>query len=174
MHERIGDIENPPSEEALNITESSSTTVETPSIEAKKKSRKRKRSEPQLAESCFPHKANSGLEPLYRSICSCVIQLQKLSTCSASGHHGFAVEHLKSALKSTPEQAAAILQNSVLLESQIITKELNDLTEDEFGVVDACLSSMVQIWESRSVVIDNPPDPLSKVYISISIFTYSR
>lgn len=148
----------------MAIADSSSTTVETPTIKATAKSRKRKRGD-------LPHvsynrsiKSISDYETLYLSIYSAVIQLQKLTVDLSDVPQGFAVEHLKSAFRSSPEQTASILQSSVLIANDVLKKGPKYLVEDEARGLRICLRSVVEIWGSHLIKNDSASDLESNVF----------
>ncbi|KAL8826819.1 MAG: hypothetical protein Q9170_007260 [Blastenia crenularia] len=98
-------ISNGTSREASLTADSSSATVDF-SVELSKTSKKRKRYGTVVNQSNRASTPTVDVEPLYAGICCVVSQLQGLTKDDS---HGYAVEHLKIAIKASPEQAAKIL-----------------------------------------------------------------
>ena len=146
---------SPLREDAFTIADSSSTTIDDSSIKTITRSRKRKRDDFQSVLQNRPTISISNLEMLFFSISSVLIQLQKLTINPPAGRQGFVVEHLKCALKGSPDQTASILRNSILLADSILEIRDGDLVEDKFRVVKICLSSIHNIWESHSMLNDD-------------------
>lgn len=163
--DEMTDYLNPHSEDSLAIADSSSTTVEVPSIKVTAKSRKRKRGDYQHITSNRSFGILSDCEILYLSIFSAVIQLQKLFVDLPGTRQGFAVEHLKSVFRGSREQKAAILRSSVLLANNVLNKESKVSVEDVARGLEICMRSVVEIWDSPS----NTSDDASGVDSNVSI-----
>lgn len=144
---------------------SSSDTIETSATERPKNSRKRKRDDPQAD----PFQQSIGdLGYLFASICSTIVKLQAMIN-GPTRLRGFAIEHLKSAIRSSPEQAADILGSSMVLASLIFGKgnhssrnladsvsfEDPDKQSQSIGpvavVYEACIACIVEVWNSCSI-----------------------
>ena len=156
---------------------SSSETIEAPTVKGPRKSRKRKRdgSRPGPVQ-----KVPGDLEILYKSIC-CVNKILGAMTRGLKGSQDYAIEHLKSALRSSPEQAADILGSSMALagfffnDEHQATMRLGDLVnfhdpgnQREYAkqlvsVHEACISSIIDIWNSLCIAPDDSPDQSSYV-----------
>lgn len=143
---------------------SSSDTIEISATERPTNSRKRKRDDPQSGPL---QKSIGDLGFLFASICSTIVKLQAMIN-GPIRLRDFAIEHLKSAIRSSPEQAADILGSSMVLASLIFDKEnqssrnLADSASSEdpdkqsqsIGPVavvhEACIACIVEIWNSCS------------------------
>ncbi|MCJ1462635.1 hypothetical protein MMC07_001237 [Pseudocyphellaria aurata] len=164
-------------ENAEAIADSSSATIETSPSDQFKKSRKRKRDGSHISSSQSTNPGNES-ECLYVSICSAIKQLNTLIGVSLEGSLDFATEHLESAFRSSPEQAAEILGSGLEVSSFFIdntqpTLILGDLAHDPrfedrsqyvrdiARVHDTCISAVVSMWDSRSVTSDDLLDQLS-------------
>lgn len=141
---------------------SSSDTIETSANERPTNSRKRKRDDPQSGSL---QKSIGDLGFLFTSICSTIVKLQAMIN-GPTRLRDFAIEHLKSAIRSSSEQAADILGSSMVLASLIFDKEnqssrnLADSASSEdpdkqsqsigpvAGVHEACIACIVEIWNS--------------------------
>lgn len=149
-------------------TASSSDTIETLATERPKNSKKRKRDDQQAAPS---QQSIGDLGYLFASICSTIVQLQAMIN-GPTRLRDFAIEHLKSAIKSSPEQAADILGSSMVLASLIFDKEnqssrnLADSASSEDSdkqsqsigpvavVYEACIACTVELWNSCSTLTE--------------------
>lgn len=143
---------------------SSSDTIETPATERPANSRKRKRDDPQFGPL---QKSIGDLGYLFASICSTIVKLQAIIN-GPTRLRDFAIEHLKSAIRSSPEQAADILGSSMVLASLIFDEEnqssrnLADSASSQYPdkqsqsigpvalVQEACIACIVEIWNSCS------------------------
>lgn len=167
-----------PHEDATAIADSSSATVEPSPIDQPKKSRKRKRDGSQTS-SLKRINPENDIERLYVSICSVIKQLFTLIGTSSEGSLDFATEHLKSAFRSSPEQAAEILGVALRVASHFIynqqtmilgdsphyleSEDRSRFTREILRVHEACISAVANIWDSRSVTPDDTLDQLSVV-----------
>lgn len=143
---------------------SSSDTIEASVTERPINSRKRKRDDPQSG----PLQKTIG-DPrfLFASICSTIVKLQAIID-GPTRLRDFAIEHLKSAIRSSPEQAADILGSSMVLASLIFEEESQNFrnlansasSEDSdrqsqsigplAAVHEACINCIVKIWNTCS------------------------
>lgn len=143
---------------------SSPDTIETSATERPTNSRKRKRDDPQSGPL---QKSIGDLGFLFTSICSTIVKLQAMIN-GPTRLRDFAIEHLKSAIRSSPEQAADILGSSMVLASLIFDQENQssrnladsassadpDKQSQSIGPVavvhEACIACIVEIWNSCS------------------------
>lgn len=143
-----------------------SDTIEASATERRTNSRKRKRDDPQSGPL---QKSIGNLGLLFASICSTIVKLQAI----INGHtslRDFAIEHLKSAIRSSPEQAADILGSSMVLASLILDEENqtsrnpadsansedSDKQSQSIGpVVEACIACIAEIWNSCSTLTED-------------------
>lgn len=168
-------------EDAAVIADSSSATVEPSPVDQPKRSRKRKRDGSQTSYLKTINPENDS-ECLYTSVCCVIKQLHTLTGTSPEGSLDFVNEHLKSAFRSSPEQAAEILGSalrvaSLFIDNHQITLILGDSAHqlesedrsqyigDIARVHEACISAVANIWDSRSVTSDDSLDQLSVVRI---------
>lgn len=106
--------------------------------------------------------AAGAFRVLYLAICGALRQLQSLAM-DPEQTQGFAVEHLKSSLRRSPEEAAQIVGSSFYLANRLIqtpqrhwhqkrvfTKELQKLLAD--SGCSSCISPTIGLWNRRSLV----------------------
>lgn len=166
---------------AAVIADSSSATIEPSPVDQPKKSRKRKRDGSQTSSLKSINPENDS-ECLYTSVCCVIKQLHTLTGTSPEGSLDFATEHLKSAFRSSPEQAAEILGSALRVASLFIdnhqttlilgdsacyleSEDRSQYIRDITRVHEACISAVAYIWDSRSVISDDSLDQLSVVRI---------
>ena len=145
-------------EDLLDPLEDSSDTAESSSGE-RRTSRKRKRDGREVTAS---EEAAGAFKVLYLAICGTVRQLESL-TIDPEQTRGYAVEHMKSSLRISPEDAAHILGSSLYLANRVIltpqrhcrhqrifTRELQSSLEDTG--YSCCILPMTDLWDRRSLV----------------------
>lgn len=162
-------------EDLIDSPEDSSDTVEG-SPSARRASRKRKRDEKEATASEEAVSIAAGaFRVLYLAICGTVRQLESLMI-NPGQLQGYAVEHMKSYLRNSPEDAAHILGSSFYLTNRIIqrpqahcrqkrvyTRELQILLSDTGHR--SCILPMIDLWDRRSLLgqhssnISNVRDP---------------
>ena len=104
--------------------------------------------------------ATGAFRVVYFAICGTIGQLQTL-TIDPEQMHGFAVEHMKSSLRSAPEDAAHILGSSFYLtkhfiqtshgyfyRKKVFTTELQKLLANT-GYI-SCIIPAINLWNQRS------------------------
>ena len=173
-------------EDSLDPPEDSSDTVESSSGE-RGTSRKRKRDGREVTASEEAVKTATGaFRVLYLAICGTVRQLELL-TIDFEQTQGFAVEHMKSSLRSSPEDAAHILGSSFYLTNLIIqtpqrhwnqkrvfTREAHRLLADTG--YRSCTLPVIDLWNRRSLIgqhlssSSNVRDHRSRAQNSANIF----
>lgn len=148
-------------EELLDLPEDSPDTVES-SSSTQRTSKKRKVDGTEVAASGEVVSFSSGaFRVLYLAICGTVRHLQSL-TEDPQNIRGFAVEHMKSSLRSSPEDAAHILGSSFYLTNRMIqtsyshwhqkmifTNELQKLLLDTG--YRSCIFPAINLWSQRSL-----------------------
>lgn len=166
-------------EDAAAMADSSSATVEISPVDQPKKSRKRKRNETSALTRIDP---KNDIERLYVSICSVIKQLNTLIGTLTEGSPDFATEHLKSAFRAPPEQAAKLLGSALTVASLFLDNHettmilgesahylevegLNQYTRDIALVHEACIFAVVNIWDSCSGISGGALDELRVVNI---------
>ncbi len=133
-------------EDASATAESSSATLEASPVEASQRSRKRKRDGTPISPRGGSSKADPNTEVLYKSICSAIREMESLTRDLPDGSRGFAVEHMKATLRSSPEHAAAILGGFFAITNVIMRGSVGTPTDTFHG----CISPMLAIWDLRS------------------------
>ena len=127
--------------------------------------------------------ATGAFRILYLAICGALRQLQSLAM-DPEQTQGFAVEHLKSSLRSSPEEVAQIMGSSFYLTNRLIqtpqrhwhqkrvfTKELQKLLADSgYG---SCISPIIGLWNRRSLV-GQYSSPTSNVRNPLGLCRQSR
>lgn len=153
-------------ENLLDPMGDSSDTVESSSSERRiSKKRKRDGTEVNTSEEVVST-ATGAFRVLYLAICGTVRQLQSL-TMDPEQTQGFAVEHMKSSLRSSPENAAQIVGCSSHLTNRIIqipqrawkgkivcANEFQKLIADT--VYRSCILPMIDLWNRRSHIGQSP------------------
>lgn len=164
------------SEDQVTNTDSSSATVEASSSEGSTKSRKRKR-DGSLKSTVEIGLEVENVELLYTSIYAVVNRLEILTRDPPEVLQDVNIEHLKSALRILPEQAAKILGSSIEIASFLIGSQgrnigirdsasfldLENRSQYEGNIASvhiACISSVVKIWTSRLI---NANDSLGQI-----------
>lgn len=149
-------------EESWDPPEDSSETLESSSSERRtSKKRKSDGTEVTASEEAVST-ATGAFRVLCLAICGTIKQLESL-TMDPEQSQGFAVEHMKSSLRTSPENAAHILGSSFYLTNRIIqtpqrywhqkrlfTKELHkSLTDTGYR---SCILPMIDLWNQRSII----------------------
>lgn len=149
-------------EEMLDPPDDSSDTVGS-SSSGLRMSRKRKLDGTEIVTSKeMMNTATGAFRVLYLAICAALRQLQSLAMDSEKTQD-FAVEHMKSSLRSCPDEAAQIVGSSFYLTNRLIqtpqrhwhqrrifTKELQKLLADSgYG---SCIFPTIGLWNRRSLV----------------------
>lgn len=162
------DRDRPNSPLSWDPAASSSETIEASTIKRPTRLRKRKRDDSQSGPL---HKSTEDLGFLFASICSTIEKLQA-TIKGPKAPRDYAIEHLKSAMRSSPEQAADVLGSSMVLASLIFdgehqtTRKLRDSASDEdsdklnqsirkFALHEACIACIVEIWNSCSATAEH-------------------
>lgn len=167
-------------EELFDPPEDSPDTVES-SSSRHRTSKKRKVDGTEVTASGEVVSTSTGaFRVLYLAICGTVRQLQSL-TVDPQQTQGFAVEHMESSLRSSPEDAAHILGSFFYLTNRMIqtpcsywhqkmifTKKLQKLLLDT-GYV-SCIFPAINLWSQRSLTgqhsstssdVCNPPQRMN-------------
>ena len=150
------------SEEMFDQPADSSDTV-TSSPGGLRMSRKRKLDGTEIVMSEeVENTATGAFRLLYLAICGALRQLQSLAM-DPEQTQGFAVEHMKSSLRSSPEEAAQIMGSSFYLTNRLIQtpqrhwyrkriftkKFLKLLANSGYG---SCIVPTIGLWNRRSLV----------------------
>lgn len=149
-------------EELWDPPEDSSETIESSSSE-RRTSKKRKLDGAEVtASEAAVSTATGAFRVLYLAICGTVKQLESL-TMDPEQVQGFAVEHMKSSLRTSPENAAHILGSSFYLTNRIIQtpqrhwhqkrifiKGLQKLLADTG--YRSCILPVIDLWNRRSII----------------------
>ncbi|MCJ1381820.1 hypothetical protein MMC17_004931 [Xylographa soralifera] len=143
---------------------SSSTTVQEMPRVASKKSKKRKRGQPD-SESLTAEEV-PVLDPilLYIAICGALSQIEVFTNDKPGEAENFAIEHIKAAIKTPIEQSAKILGNSLNILAQIISVPNNSSQAVNYNVF---LRSAVDVWSLRSTFQETRDDSISAQAFSI-------
>lgn len=143
---------------------SSPSTLGASPIEVTQAPRKRKRDGQSVSTVPQSHK---DIARLYTSICCNLIQLRDIA---GDRSRGYEVEHLLAALRSTPEEAAAILGSSLPIVDYLIRNEEGTPTTEmsststsgkEISMTkydDAWILPVVQHWQSQTTCLDGNTD----------------
>ncbi|KAL9612018.1 MAG: hypothetical protein Q9167_003384 [Letrouitia subvulpina] len=124
------------------------------------KSRKRKRDEPHV--DLQQRLANKTLDAslLCRSIILAVKELQSLTVELPDRSRGYAIEHMKSALRALPEHSASIFGTFISIVTQIRSRSSSTPVSDDTLDIEECLPPMIAIWGLRSVTHIGPSNDL--------------
>ena len=149
-------------EELFDPPDDSSDTVES-SSSGRRTSRKRKLDGTEVTASEEAIKTATGaFRVVYLAICDTLRHLQSL-TMDPGQTQGFAVEHMKSSLRTSPEEAARIIGSSFYLmnraiqtpqrhrqRKRVLTKKfLNLLGNSGYGY---CIFPAIGLWNQRSLI----------------------
>ena len=149
-------------EELRDWAEDSSDTVENSSGE-RRTSKKRKLDGTEVtAPEHVVNVATGGFRVLYLAICGTVRQLQSL-TIDLEERKDFAAEHLKSCLRSSPEDVAHILGSSFYLTNRLIQASQKDRhrsrifnSQIQKNLADtgykSCILPAIDLWNQRSLM----------------------
>lgn len=143
-------------EEASQQSENDSDTIGSSHSETRT-SKKRRRDGTEIEESqSFPNIKVSAVHRTFVSVCIFLTQLQSFTT-GIENTQNYAVEHMKSSLKSTPQDAAKILGNCLYLVNEILHATYRDHScryskakQLKKIACNLCLSSAVGFWNARS------------------------
>ena len=154
------------SEESLDLPDDSSDTVESSSSELRTSKKRKLDGTDVTAPEEVVSAAVGAFRILYLAICGTIRQLQALTT-DLEKIRGYAVEHMKSSLKCSSDDAAHILGSSFYLTNRIIqtpqrhwhqkrifTKKLLRLFADTG--YRSCVDPVVDIWNRRSLIGQQP------------------
>ena len=119
---------------------------------AQPSSKKRKRGEASPPVNNVQLLDHSSIPSLYMSICSAVAAVQSLTVEFPDQHRGYAVEHAKKALRSSPERAAAILGASCSALEGLLRNPGEEMGFNGGYIYESCISPMIRIWESKSTI----------------------
>ena len=170
-------------EEMFDQPDDSSDTVAS-SSDGRRRSKKRKLDGTEIVASEEVIKPATGaFRELYLAICGALRQLQSLAM-DPEQTKGFAVEHMKSSLRSSPEDAAQIMGSSFYLTNRLIqtpqrywhqkrvfTKELQKLLADSgYG---SCIFPIIGLW-NRRFLVGQHSSPTSNVRNPIGLCRKSR
>ncbi|KAL8714502.1 MAG: hypothetical protein Q9225_006550 [Loekoesia sp. 1 TL-2023] len=134
------------SREASPVADSSSATVDV-SVELSKTSKKRKRDGTMVNHRRSDTTNQHDIGSLYASICDVTNQMQALVKDDS---HGYAIEHLKMALRASPEEAAEILSIAFTIANHVLwsTSKTQSLRQEES--LHLSLDPWIEIWTCRS------------------------
>jgi len=144
---------SPQEREDVSVTaESSSATLEASPVEAPQRSKKRKREFTAASPSEPSQTVDPNIKALYKSICSTIRETEALTRDLPDGSRGFCVEYMKASLRSSPQDAAAILGSSFTVTDVIIRGS----DEPSAEMLDGCISPMLALWNIRTDGKDDP------------------
>ena len=164
----LGQTDSPHS----NFTDSSPSTLGGSPTEVTQASRKRKRDATFASHVPQNYK---DIARLYTSVCCNLIQLQDIA---GDKSWGYAVELILAALRSTPEEAAAIFGSSLTIVDWLLRNEENsymtctsstETSNIETSTTkhdDAWLLPFVQYWRSQTSCIDGDINVQASVSVS--------
>lgn len=124
----------------------SSTTVGSP-FETSWPSKEREPEETMFSRHAALSESESRFHDIYRLVSSILRQLQGLTR---EDSHGYAVEHLKMALKASPEQATELLGTSFSIINYTLQSVVNGLGRVHGDFFKRFIGPWVEIWTSRS------------------------
>ncbi|KAL8769618.1 MAG: hypothetical protein Q9209_004415 [Squamulea sp. 1 TL-2023] len=129
-----------------SVADSSLMTISAP-MEGTQPPKRRKLDDPSVDRNKISSWIETHTQPLFKTLCAIISHLQ---TLPKDDSHGYAVEHLKMVLRSSPEQAAEILGRSLNISRHV----LQALVDRSAFVYDNFLKELidpwVEIWKHRS------------------------
>ena len=141
-------------QDELSGESSSSATIENTARIGVKKSKKRKRDETEDGSS----KTNTQIdvERLFICMCSALQQAEEKAEDVDDSEAIFAAEHMKAALKTSPENAARILGSSFgILEFLVRKSNPKDFVKMSEIMRESLLSPLVTLWDFRASTSDD-------------------
>jgi len=173
--------------EEWRLSDSSSDTVE--SSESKSRTSKKRRRDGTEAEGSHHLASVRKIEThkIFVAICGLLAQLQ-FFTVNQEPTQGYAKEHMKSSLKTKPEEAASILGNSLYLVNDILqapyrsdSRRKTSLQKFENIACNFCVPSAIDFWVARSAGTPDSYDSTTNVshanytpYLHMLIVLYQR
>lgn len=128
-----------------SVAETSSATLGTAQAEGGRKSKKRKRDGEQSIPTALRTQDICGI---FVSILSTLILLLDLANGPSAASQGFAVEHLKAALKTSPDDATDLLSSAFTIVNAILLAESDDPGRNILDeVLISLISSTINYWE---------------------------
>ena len=161
-----------------DVDQSSSTMLESPSIHAAKRSRKRKREDSvvdQPAMTDLYERSYVDGSLLYEAICGVLGQIIHLTERYPSEMGGFASEHMKAMLRMSPDEAAKVLGPSIYMVTRKIEQPVilqKNRSSQPLEHLSTFLSPMVALWDLRSGAADDLAGQASNV--SSNNMTYAQ
>ena len=148
----------------LSRESSSSTTVQEMPSTAGKKSKKRKRGQPESG--VHPVGKAPVLDPvlLYTAICGVLSQIEAFTNNKPGEAENFAVEHIKAAIKTPIEEGAKILGDSLKILVQVISVPNNSIHAVNYDII---LRPTIDVWSLRSTFQETSDDSISAVRNSL-------
>ena len=143
---------------------SSSATLDVPFATPAKKSRKRKRNNGEIVPARILESSSIGPCELYLAICSALRQVETHTEDESEGVQGFAAEHMKAAIKCSPEAAARILGNSMCTAKHALSSLWQSGFLENTDIHALLILPWVSLWNLRSETNDDLAGQLSNVW----------
>ncbi|KAL8688769.1 MAG: hypothetical protein Q9218_005403 [Villophora microphyllina] len=86
---------------------------------------------------------------LFGHLCGVLRQLQALVQDKS---HGYAVEHIKMALRASTEQAASMLGRSLTIANKLLSDAVRATRHERGVTLKECIEASVHIWKCRSII----------------------
>lgn len=161
---------NGASSESSSAADSSSATVEA-TVSLPKMSKKRKRDGRMVHQHRAITAYKGDVEPLYDAICATLAELQALTE---NDDYGYACEHLKMALRATPDKAAEILGSSLIITNHLLRKAAEVRDPIDVGAHRLSLSYWLEVWTtwySRNAQTGAEVRPMHQEYFWVHALT---
>ncbi|KAL8657263.1 MAG: hypothetical protein Q9226_002098 [Calogaya cf. arnoldii] len=100
------------------------------------------------------------LRQLFRALC---VATRRLQQCAQDDSNGYAVEHLKMALRASPEQASEMTGMSLRMTDYMFHAAEGFVTR--YNIFDLMISPWVTVWNSPKVDIDKAIDVLEDLLL---------
>lgn len=120
------------------------------------KSRKRKRDGSHVDLLLQLDRKTLDASLLCTSIILAMTELQTLTVELPDRSRGYAIEHMKSALRALPEHSASIFGTFISIVNLIRSKFSGTPVPNDILEIEECLPPMIAIWESRSITHIGP------------------
>jgi hypothetical protein len=154
--------------EASELSDSSADTVDNP--QSKVTSKKRKRDGMEITEpQSLPTAQDIDVHRTFVAISVLLAQLQSL-TIDTENTQDYALEHMKSSLRSKPEDAAKILGSSLYLANDLLhgtyrghLRQESNANQLETIACSLCVDSAIGFWSARSDVTQDSYDSPTNV-----------
>ena len=149
---------------------SSSATLDVPLTTQVRKSRKRKRDNAETVPVRALKTSPVDTCKLYIAICSALRQVETHTEEASEGVQRFAAEHMKAAIKCSPERAARNLGNSLRIAKDALSSLGRNGSLEDTDVHASLILPLVSLWNLRSATTDDHTGQSSNVRLAQQVW----